>query len=311
MATSYANIVQNPIWDIINEFEMPLIIYLRKIFYIEKTRKFWKKFAILGSSSFITSMPTILFALGFVSHSKKLSASLIFYALISSFGKDLFKRRRPSTYEKVQTPTSSSVHSFPSRHMIGMTLLACFTPYKYQLVCFMALDRILMGKHFLTDCIAGYLIGELCVFLGTFIQNLNFLLIVLSVDMMIWTGAAKVMAETIPILMAPEYSQASMPLAYTIIALKFVTVYIIKKSYPKSEKAKKLVAEFFASSLMIFIVLQFNTFIQSPIGNGDAQNTTVYNSTESKLVKKIEEATAAIKEEYTSNFAEMTSFSSF
>lgn len=311
ITTGDSNIVQHPIWDILNEFEMPIVVYLRQMFRIDITKRFWKRFAVLGSASFITSMPTILFALGLVNHAKKFASALIFYALFSSFGKDLFQRRRPSTYKIIQSSPSTSTHSFPSRHTIGITLLACFTPYKYQLICFMALDRILMGKHFVTDCLFGYLIGELCVFLGTHIENMNFLLMILSIDMMIWNGAVKIMAETIPILMAPSFTQASIPLAYCIISLKFTTVYAIKKTYPKSEKAKKLIAEFFSSSLMIFIILQLNSFMQLSGGTVDVPNRPLYNSTSGTDIKKVEEPATSFTEEYINNFAEMSSLSSF
>lgn len=301
-------ITQHPLWDILNEIELPIVTNLRQIFMINRTKQFWKSFAVFGSASFVSSLPTIFFALGLISDSKKIAAALIFYALISSIGKDLFRRRRPSTYEMIQT--STSIHSFPSRHTIGITIFACFTPYKYQLVCFMALDRILMGKHFVTDCIAGYLIGELCVYLGTCIQNMNLLLVILSIDMMIWNGAAKIMAEIIPVLMSPSFSQASIPFALSMIALKFITVFIIKKFIPKSEKAKKLIAEFFTSSLMIFIILQVNSYMMPFSENPSIPDVPIYKSSEPTDSNIISGQSATITEDFISNFAEMNSISS-
>ncbi|KAK8834041.1 hypothetical protein M9Y10_027512 [Tritrichomonas musculus] len=310
MTTGENKIVQHPIWDACNSFEMPIVLYLRQIFMIDKTKSFWKKLAIFGSASFITSIPTILYAFGFIEQAKIYASSLVFYALFSSLLKDLFKRRRPSTYNFVQSPPSDSIHSLPSRHTIGITILACFTPIKYQIIGLIALDRILMGKHFVTDCLAGYIIGELCVFCGTQVQNINLLLIILSISMMVWNGAAKILAETIPILMAPPLAYTSFPLAYLSIFAKFATVFSIKKTFPKSDKMKKFVAELFSTSLMIYIIIKFIGFKHPSSITIAPPTVPLYNSSTSTATQNFEEEATSITDELIGNLAEINTFSS-
>ena len=139
---------QHPFWDKMNEIEMHAVLFIQKIFFVQYTIKFWKKLSYAGSSHFISLLPTICYAFGYEETARKLAGSLMCYALFSSIGKYVVRRRRPGTYEQVFSSPTTSMAAFPSRHTMGMTVIAAFTPFKVPLAVLMAIDRILMGKHF-------------------------------------------------------------------------------------------------------------------------------------------------------------------
>lgn len=285
MESSSVLLSQHPIWDFGNAIEIHIVILLQSIFRISQTKSLWKKFSFFGSSSLISITPTIFYALGKYQDAVNLSRSLMCYALLSSLGKYLCKRRRPGTYPSVIAKPTTSMKSFPSRHTMGMTVLACFTPYKYQLVLFMSLNRIIMAKHFVTDCVAGYLIGELAVYMGTHITNLNILMTILFAGMWIWKSATRIAAGTIPILVAPELNAPSI-LALPIIAVKYFVMDNIKERTPKSERIKVFILDMLFTSMIASTI----TVLASNFQIGDFVRRAFESAT--KSIQAVENVTS-------------------
>ncbi|OHT15967.1 PAP2 superfamily protein [Tritrichomonas foetus] len=254
---------QHHFWDLINSLEMPAVLFLQKLFRVPQTSKIWKKFAFLGSSSFVTIIPTVFYSLGHEQNARNLSSSLMCYALISSIGKLLFHRRRPGTYDNVYSKPTKSMDAFPSRHTMGMTIISSFTPFKFHFIIFMAIDRILMGKHFISDCVVGYLLGELCVNLGCSIKKTHILLLILFAGMSIWKSATRVFAGTIPVIVAPQINGSL--LTFTIVLGKVISMQCVKKWILKSEKRKIMIADIIISSLTIYLIVILNTVIPKNI----------------------------------------------
>lgn len=86
--------------------------------------------------------------------------------------KNLFKRRRPQELSALIPSfiTPSDRYSLPSGHtaaaFLMATLLACFYPSLAELVfiwaSLIAVSRILLGVHFLTDVLLGAVLGVSC-----------------------------------------------------------------------------------------------------------------------------------------------------
>ncbi|MEH0687462.1 phosphatase PAP2 family protein [Vibrio cholerae] len=86
--------------------------------------------------------------------------------------KNLFKRRRPQELSDLVPSfiTPSDRYSLPSGHTAAAFLMATLVGHFYPglavialvWACFIALSRILLGVHFLTDVLLGAVLGMMC-----------------------------------------------------------------------------------------------------------------------------------------------------
>lgn len=81
----------------------------------------------------------------------------------------MIKRKRP--YETNKEIKNNDIiytnkdHSFPSMHTAGTTVLGLLILYTYKSSCvlvfgvpFCIISRMVLGAHYFTDCVAGFLI---------------------------------------------------------------------------------------------------------------------------------------------------------
>lgn len=259
--------LQSKVWDIVNSVELVPVILLQKSFCITKTFDIWQLVAKLGSSSISALLPTVLYALGQPDLAKQLAISLVFYALFSSIGKFCFKRRRPGTYHIVYSRPTKSMAAFPSRHSVCMTVLASYTPFKYPLILLMVFDRIMLGKHYMTDCFVGYLIGELAVHCSKQVDNLFIIMICLIGALCIWKNGIKILAGTIPVLLAP--SIICSPVLIPLVGIKFVLSRLVSPYVHKKIFKQRLVAELSTSILTLGAIYVANIFLSEMLGGVD------------------------------------------
>lgn len=261
---------QSKVWDAVNSVELVLVVLLQKVLFITKTFNMWQLIAKLGSSSVSALLPTILYAIGKPDLAKQLATALVCYALFSSIGKFSFKRRRPGTYHIVYSRPTRSMAAFPSRHSVCMTVLASFTPFKYPLICLMVLDRIMLGKHFLTDCLMGYLIGELAVLVSKQIDSMAVVLILLVIALKIWSNGVKTLAGTLPVLLAPYI--ICNPLLLPLVGVKFWLCSIISPYISKKVIVHRIAAELSTSIITLGIIYFMNVHFGELLEKVDVQS---------------------------------------
>ncbi|KAH0790922.1 PAP2 superfamily protein [Histomonas meleagridis] len=243
----------HPFWDIIDKIELPIVKFLQTLLFASKFHKFWVYAAWISSSTSLSYYPSILFSLGLADKAKQLSTSLVFYALLSSSGKFFLKRRRPGSYPDTYSYDCSSTSSFPSRHTIGATVFANFTPIKWPFIIFMMCDRIALGQHFLFDCIAGYGIGELAVFLGQYLNNINLTLVILLLSLRMWSSCSRILGGILPIIIAEKVNCT--PFVFPLVFLRS----FIKKRPLFNKPVNPLCNELFAAALTTFIFMEVNS----------------------------------------------------
>lgn len=271
---------QHPFWDFVNIVELVPVVFLQKAMFISHTFSFWKTLAKLGSSTISAMLPTFLYCIGQPILATQLAKSLVCYALFSSLGKSLFKRRRPGTYEVVYSQPTTSMAAFPSRHTICMTILASFTPFKWPLITLMVVDRLLLGKHFVSDCIAGWLIGELSVWAALQIQNVGLLIVMLLLALRIWKSGAKTLAGTLPVIVAPSIECS--PLLLPLLGLKHILMSKVKVN--KKKPIEVMVVELMATSVLVYLVYSLSLVLPNGLLSGFAKVGQIcYNATTENL----------------------------
>ncbi|KAK8882086.1 hypothetical protein M9Y10_044726 [Tritrichomonas musculus] len=251
---------QSYFWDVLHQIEVPFIYYLQKINCITNTVKFWNYFSRLGKSKTVSFFPLLLYSLGFPDQAKTLAKSLIFYGLFSSFGKLVMKRRRPGSFPEVFALGCSKSSSFPSRHVIGTTIIAHFIPLEIPLIIMMILSRILLGLHYPTDCFVGFFFGRFCLFCSQFVNDKNLILFLLLLDMRLWRSAGKICAGVLPIIMAPNISVSKYCSPLFLFYFLFKKLILDKTIEKKSLKeTMRLLASY---CLTVFIIVKSNEFIE-------------------------------------------------
>ena len=257
---------QSRFWDIMHEIEMPFIFILQRLLFAGALSNFWFQAARLASSKLLAFSPCLLYGLGYPERAKSLAKTLVCYALVSSFGKQWIVRRRPGSYEEVYCYNCAVTSSFPSRHTIGVTVLASYTPFKWPFIIFMVLDRIASGQHYLSDCLAGCLLGELSVYLANFFENPNLLTAMMLLALKVWGGGAKILGGCLPFIIAPPVvvSKAVFPICF----LGVIGLRLMRKGARETNPMKILVQELFATSMTVFLMVQAQKIVDIVKDNG-------------------------------------------
>ena len=263
---------QHPFWDYVNVIELVPVVFLQKALFISRTFEFWKTVAKLGSSTISAMVPTFLYCIGRADLAVHLAKSLVCYALFSSVGKSLFKRRRPGTYEVVYSQPTSSMAAFPSRHTICMTILASFTPIKWPLITVMVVDRLLLGKHFISDCFVGWLIGELSVWAASEIESVSLLIVMLLLALRIWKSGAKTLAGTLPVIVAPPVECS--PVLLPLLMVKYFVMSKVKVN--KKRPIEVMVVELIATSVLVYAIYCASQLV--PVEFGDVADNVMNDS---------------------------------
>lgn len=251
---------QSQFWSIMHQIEVPFIYYIQKLVCISKTVKFWNFFSKIGKSKTLSLFPVLLYCLGFIEQSKSAAKSLIFYAIFSSFGKIVMKRRRPGSFPEVFALDCSTSSSFPSRHVIGTTIIAHFTPIECPLIIFMVFSRIILGLHYPTDCFVGFFFGKLCLFCGQYVNDTNLIIFLLLLGVRLWRSAGKILSGILPVVVAPNISISKYCSPLFALIFVFQKLLIDKSIEKKSlDEAMRLLA---TVSLTLFIVVQLNQLIE-------------------------------------------------
>lgn len=293
---------QNKFWDFVNSIELPIIIFMQKHFKAYSSTSFWNFVAKMASASNIRLFPMLLYSLGFEKKAKHLSLSLVYFSLFSSFGKYLIIRRRPGSYEGVHSPACASTSSFPSRHTISITIVSFFLPFTPIWIILIILSRIMLGMHFLTDCILGVFVGKLALFIAPLNTDPNFCLFLLLVTFRIWSGAYKILSGSLPLLILTSLSSFTecSSFVYSPLCVFLVLFWkLIRKILPpakfkllkKSDKSDSqtsvskntspyelLVIELIPISFVVFLISEVNKLLfcirQIDFGEGSNQLET-------------------------------------
>ena len=267
---------QSKFWDVINAIELPVIKMIQKICFARQTEKVWKICSKFGAPGKIRYLPLFLYCLGFHEKAYFLSLSLIYFGFFSSIGKHLIKRRRPGSYANVFNPKNSTSSSFPSKHAICVSVVSSFFPLTNLWILLVVFARMNLGRHFVSDCVGGVLIGKLSVYLAPKITDPNFCVFVFLVTFRIWSGAFKIISGTLPFIL--YRSQYSSPLCLPFFFMYiFIRQYVVmkfekqkenkdqkgdeQKAIEKAFRAKVLIMELIPITTTVFLINEINQLL--------------------------------------------------
>jgi hypothetical protein len=249
---------QSRFWDICNGVENPIIRFFQAVLFARPLGTFWLRLAGLGSARLFSLSPLVLFCLGCPSAARRLAVSFVFYALFSSLGKFCVRRRRPLSYPGVVCLDPAPTSSFPSRHSIGVTVLAAFLwrPLQLPYVALLVADRVAAGMHYATDCLAGVALGLLALRAGEMVANANLATALLVVALQVWAGGAKILGGALPVLIAPPAAVA--PACAALALLKHPLLALIRRGRKERDTLRVLTQELLVTSLILFAAVKLD-----------------------------------------------------
>jgi hypothetical protein len=252
---------QSRFWDTCNIVEHPFVRYVQCVFFAKTASTFWLGVAALASARLLALSPSLLYCLGHIEEAKRLAISLVFYALLSSFGKSWVTRRRPGSYDDIWVVKCPSTSSFPSRHSIAATVLADFlpAPLKYPYLVLLVICRLACGVHYLSDCIVGVGIGQIALAVAPMVENVNLSTALLILALQIWSGAAKILAGALPVLIAPDVRVAKVLVGLAF--LKAPLLNAVRKGKRERDRMKVLTQELLVVSAILFVVVRLDELL--------------------------------------------------
>lgn len=151
---------------------------LLKIYKSNKSTKLLKAASLVCVLAGVLAFFALL-ALAYLNSPKEAILLLIFFA-VPFCAVSLFRRffNAPRPYEIYEfyeiAPRDKKGSSFPSRHVFSAVIIAVFA-LSYSVVMgvillllslILSVSRVLLGIHFIRDCVAGALIGALSAIIG-------------------------------------------------------------------------------------------------------------------------------------------------
>jgi membrane-associated phospholipid phosphatase len=249
---------QSRFWDYCNAIEAPIVKLVQAVLFAKPLWQFWEFIAKLASAKLLAYAPSILYCFGQTREAKRLAISLVFYALLSSFGKSWVIRRRPGSYDDIFAGNCAVTSSFPSRHTIATTVFGNFLPAALQMpyMILLIIDRIACGQHFLSDCLVGITIGKLALVLAPRVENPNLSTALLILALQVWSGGARILAGVLPVLIAPDVKIAKVPVP--LACLKTPILAIMRKGKKERDRMKVLTQELLVVSAILFAVVKID-----------------------------------------------------
>jgi hypothetical protein len=231
------------------------------LLFAKPASTFWLKVAKLASARLLSLSPSLLYCFGYIEEAKRLAISLVFYALFSSFGKSWIKRRRPGSYDDIWVKNCPYTSSFPSRHSVAATVVADFlpTPLKYPYLVLLIICRLACGVHYLSDCIVGICIGEIVLAIAPKVENANLSTTLLILALQVWSGAAKILAGALPVLIAPDVRVAKVLVG--LVFLKGPILNFMREGKKENDRMKILTQELLVVSAILFVVAKLDELL--------------------------------------------------
>jgi membrane-associated phospholipid phosphatase len=252
---------QSEFWTFFHNIELPIILFMQHVLFARRFSRFWALSSRLASATLLSFSPSVLYSLGYQESAKQLATSLVFYAIFSSCGKYFVIRRRPGSFPEVWASDCASTSSFPSRHTIGVTVLSSFFPryVKWPYVVFMIADRLACGQHYPSDCLVGWLLGNLSVYVGTQVADPLLSTIFLIIALKMWSGGAKVIGGCLPLIMAAEFHCNSW--LAPLVLLKFLIGRSVAVEKKEGLALALMIRELFLTSVTLYIVTIANRLL--------------------------------------------------
>lgn len=251
---------QSRFWDVLNRFEMPLVLFLQKITFIRYTYDFFEsKLAFLASARLLAYSPLILYGLGQTERAKHFVVLLALYASFSSIGKTSIKRRRPGSYEEVYAPDVALTSSFPSRHALGAAIISFYVPFRWVYLTVIIVDRLIIGNHFLSDCIFGILTGNFLYFISGYCTHPMLVLILLVIGLMLWKSGAKILGGALPIICVPQTNLS--PLVIPLIFVRHLTQKYVGSRFFGKPPAEATINNAFGTAVAAYLMYYVSSFL--------------------------------------------------
>ena len=248
-------------FQFLDRVELPLVIFFQKIFKTPKTYKLIRILALLGCDGILHLFCLSLYALGYYDKTQTLAKSMIIYVFLTHFKKFLY-RKRPNEFPQVFCIKKSGSGSFPSRHSARATLASFVVlgpRYHLIYVSIVIFSRIVGGQHYLLDCIAGYLIGLLSIYISRFLED-PFLLFTLSAFAFLLCKKAAASLSILPFFVAPKVKQSYFSLLFLILEIIFVKII---RSFVKQSHPYKAIIGILMSSSYIYCITHFVPYIEN------------------------------------------------
>jgi hypothetical protein len=253
---------QSRFWDVVNRLEHPIVRLVQFRGFAQRCSKFWHAVAYLASARFLALSPSILYCFGHIEESKRLAISVVFYALLSSFGKTWIKRRRPGSYSDVYVVNCPITSSFPSRHTIAATVLADFLPAPLDVpyLALLVICRVTCGVHYLSDCLVAIGIGKVILKVAPMVENQNLATVLLILALQVWSGGAKILAGALPVLIAPDVRVAKVLVG--LVFLKFGILRKMRGGKKEGDRMKVLTQELLVVSGILYVVVTLDSILR-------------------------------------------------
>ena len=245
----------------LNQIELPFVIFMQKIFCSNRFYSLYSKISYLGSGKLLSRVCLVLYAIGYYDKSRYLAKCMILYVILTHF-KKFFYRTRPNEFPQIHCPKKSGSSSFPSRHCVRATIVGYFLfGEKFHLifVLLVTFTRLVGGQHYLLDCIAGYFIGILAIYLTRYLNDVMIIVTLASLSFLLWKKAITSFS-ILPVLLTPKVDVCYLSIFILFIEPLFIR---ISKKFIDQSPPYKAIFGLFSNALMIFLINFISPYLQN------------------------------------------------
>ena len=248
-------------FKVLNSIELPFVLLMQKVFCSRRFSSFYSTISYLGSGKLLSRVCLVFYALGYYENSQNLAKCMILYVILTHF-KKFFFRTRPNEFPQIHCPKKSGSSSFPSRHCVRATLIGYYLfgeKYHILFVLLVTFTRIVGGQHYLLDCIFGYLIGRVAIYLTQFINDIMVIVCLASLSFLLWKKAITSFS-ILPILLTPKTD-----VCYLSVVALFIEPLLLSlsKKFIEQSPPYKAIFGLFSNALIVLTINTISPYLQN------------------------------------------------
>ena len=244
-------------WDTIDSLELPIVKLVQSICFARRANYIHRAIGMLFTEVALSLAPLVSYSFYGTTATRRMSASISVLLVFTSVLSRIASRACPGRYASVVQFSGAPLSSFPGARLGCLWIIVYFmVPRYYRLVilCLGIANQVILGFHFVSDCVCGVFLAQLSVYLAKNISNMNLVIILLLFAVFCWRASAPIVGAIIPVLFAEPVSSSAAIMLFIVVVYGAMVIVAKDWIWPAPGEYELMVSCMLASASTLYLV---------------------------------------------------------